>query len=280
LIPQHVIKMSARLYLFMLIGCLILASGCNRDEKKVVQAPSAVKKVDFADPFRFHKRVEVAPGEDYDILSWGRGSTSVGAFLILHSDSSGKKYNTTTGDLDGAIVDVYNTDMDLDGNPEILIQAKAKDTTNYATIYAFEFNNNKANKLDFPRLNSSQRKGYRGNDNFYTKEGKLMREFPIYDSNDKDAKPTGQKRVLEYGLRGNNFTVKQLSTDSSTNTTVVAATKSAVKTVPKQKVKIATPAKKETTSNKKKSKKHTAEKKEIKKKKKHHRRKSSDDDDN
>ncbi len=42
-----------------------------------------------------------------------------------------------------------------------------------------------------------------------------MREFPIYDGNGKDAKPTGQKRVLEYGLRGNNFTVKQLSNDST-----------------------------------------------------------------
>jgi hypothetical protein len=76
------------------------------------------------------------------------------------------QYTTTTGDLDGTITDVYNADMDVDGNPEILIQSKGKDTVNYAKIYAFEFNNNDANKLDFPRLTNSQKKGYRGNDNF------------------------------------------------------------------------------------------------------------------
>ncbi|WP_431200548.1 hypothetical protein ACQ86K_13610 [Mucilaginibacter sp. P19] len=119
--------------------------------------------------------------------------------------------------MDGAIIDVYNSDMDVDGNPEILIQAKSKDTTNYTSIYAFEFNDNnsKANKLDFPKLTSSQRKGYRGNDNFYIKEGKLMREFSIFNGTGKDAKPSGAKRQLEYGLRGNEFTVKQLSKDST-----------------------------------------------------------------
>lgn len=260
-------------YLFALIGCLIAASACNQQEQKASTPVASAKKQDFADPFRFHKLIEVSPGEDYDVLSWGRGSTTQGSFLILHSDSSGKKYTTTTGDLDGSIVDVYNSDMDLDGNPEILIQAKAKDTSNYAAIYAFEFNNGKANKLDFPKLTSSQRKGYRGNDNFYIKEGKFMREFPIYDGNDKNAKPTGQKRILEYGLRGSNLTVKQLSTDSTDNktttgksTATTAATKSSSNS-----------EKKETTS-KKKSKKHSAEKKTKKKKKKHHKKQQDTDD--
>jgi len=254
----------------MLIGCLVMASGCNHDEKKVAQPPAIIKKADFADPFRFHKLIEVSPGEDYDILSWGRGSKAVGAYLILHSDSSGKKYTTTTGDLDGTIVDVYNSDMDLDGNPEILVQAKATDTANYATIYAFEFNNSKANKLDFPKLTSSQRKGYRGNDNFYIREGKFMREFPIYDGNGSEAKPTGQKRILQYGLRSNSFTVKLLSKDSTeVNTTMQAASEPA---------KSSSSEKKKETTSKKKSKKHTAEKKTQKKKKKKHQ--SSNDDDN
>lgn len=264
--------MSYRFYLFMLIGCLLMAWGCNQEEKKVATPALPVKKPDFVDPFRFHKLIEVSPGEDYDVLSWGRGSTSMGSYLILHSDSLGKKYTTTTGDLDGAIVDVYNSDMDLDGNPEILIQAKAKDTSNYATIYAFEFNNGKANKLDFPKLTNSQRKGYHGNDNFYVKEGKFMRDFPIYDGNGKDAKPTGQKRVLEYGLRGNNFTVKQLSTDSADNKTTT--TKATANSPQKRST-----SEKKDTGSKKKSKKPTAGKK-TRNKKKHHKRQQSDDDNN
>ncbi|WEA01965.1 hypothetical protein [Mucilaginibacter sp. SJ] len=208
--------MTNRFYLFVLAISALMA-GCGGADNKKPAASPAPKKPELMAPFRFHKLIEVSPGQSYDVLSWGRGSEEAGAFMILHSDSSAIKYTTTTGDLDGAIIDVYNSDMDVDGNPEILIQAKSKDTTNYTSIYAFEFNDNnsKPNKLDFPRLTSSQRKGYRGNDNFYIRDGKLMREFPIFSGTGKEAKPSGAKRQLEYGLRGNEFTVKQLSKDST-----------------------------------------------------------------
>ena len=249
--------------MFLLISGTLVIS-CNNEEKPARITTAISKKPATMDPFRYHKMIEVSPGQDYDILSWGRGSSTVGAFMILHSDSAAAKYTTTTGDLDGAIVDVYNSDMDLDGNPEIIIQAKGKDTINYTTIYAFEFTNSKANKLDFPKLTKSQREGYRGDDNFYIKEGILIREFPIYSGNGKDAKPTGQKRQLQYGLRNNSFTVKQLSKDS-TNV-------SAVNPVVNQPAKKASSDNDQTT---KKSKKHTPEKRH---KKKHRRHSDSDED--
>ncbi|RZA03079.1 MAG: hypothetical protein EOP47_04390 [Sphingobacteriaceae bacterium] len=204
--------MQIKPYLLMLMGSIIMA-GCSEEKKASVTRLDSTPKV--MEPFRYHKLIEVAPGEYYDILSWGRGARDTGSFAILHSDSIKREYVTTTGDLDGKIVDVYNSDMDVDGNPEILIQTKGKDTTNYTKIYAFEYgSDNKANKRDFPRLTSSQRDGYRGGDNFYISEGKFIREFPIYDGNTALAKPTGAKRKLEYGLRGNEFTVNQLSKDS------------------------------------------------------------------
>jgi hypothetical protein len=248
--------------------CGVLTS-CSNDKKTPVNHASDIKAPALTPPFRYHKLVEVSPGQYYDILSWGRASVDTGAFLILHSDSSGKKYTTTTGDLNGTITDVFNTDMDVDGNPEILIQAKRKDTINYTTIYAFEFSDNKAQKLDFPKLTSSQRKGYRGGDNFYIEEGKLTREFPIYEGNGSSAKPTGQKRKLEYGLSSNSFTVKQLSKDSTT--------KSTQKPVEPKVSKKNEPVKKTETKETKKSKKHHSEPVRHKKHKKH---RNSDDDDN
>lgn len=203
------------LYYLFVFGVFGLTTSCQNNEKPPVVNTVPAKPVLTA-PFRYHKLIEVSPGQDYDVLSWGRGSTTVGAFMILHSDSAAAKYTTTTGDLDGSIVDVYNSDMDLDGNPEILIQAKSnKDTVNYTNVYAFEFTNGKAQKLDFPKLTKTQRDGYRGEDNFYIKDGMLIREFPIYEGNGKDAKQSGQKRQFQYGLRNNEFTVKQLSKDST-----------------------------------------------------------------
>lgn len=239
--------MRIRLYFFILIGCVLIA-GCSGEQKKI-DNQTVVKAPVIITPFRFHKLMEVAPGQYYDVLSWGRGATDTGSFLILHSDSAGRKFTTTTGDLNGKIVDVYNADMDVDGHPELLIQAIGKDTINYTTIYAFEFYDSKVQKLDFPKLNSSQKKGYRGGDNFYISEGKFIREFPIYAGSGKNAKTSGQKRKLEYSLNSNSFTVKQLSKDSTTTT---VADKTAVVTQPVKKTTENKPAKTKKTEKKKK----------------------------
>ncbi|MGI4749736.1 MAG: hypothetical protein ACRYFB_03795 [Janthinobacterium lividum] len=198
----------------MIAVFMAVFSGCNPDQDKPVHMIEAPAKPVSMQPFRYHKLIEVSPGNSFDIFSWGRGTTETGSLLILESDSAAKKYTTTTGDLDGTITDVYNTDMDMDGNPEILVQAKSKDSTVHTQIYAFEYKDNKAQKLDFPKLNQSQRKGYRGEDNFYIKEGTLMREFPVFDGNGSTAKPTGNKRVLKYGLRSNSFTVKTVEQEN------------------------------------------------------------------
>lgn len=200
-------------------GAGLLLFGCTQDAPKKNYATEAPKAPEVLAPFRYHKMIEVAPGQDFDVMSWGRGSTTTGSLLILHSDSASKTFTTTTGDLDGAITGVFNSDMDVDGNPELLIEAKAKDTIDYTAIYAYEFIDNKAQKLDFPKLTSSQKKGYRGTDNFYMKDGKLIREFPVYDGNTSTAKPTGEKRVLQYNLRNNNLTVKELSADTAKTAT-------------------------------------------------------------
>ncbi|MVN23142.1 hypothetical protein [Mucilaginibacter arboris] len=214
---------------------IIIFAACNStDHKPAVQHQILQAKPALTPPFRFHKTIEVSPGKSFDVFSWGRGSTETGSFLILESDSAAAKYTTTTGDLDGTITDVYNTDMDMDGNPEILVQAKSKDSTKYTQIYAFEYKDNKAQKLDFPKLTSSQKKGYRGQDNFYIKEGVLMREFPLFDGNGKDAKLTADKRVLEYGIRSNNFTVKTVSQEDENKKSATAATDTAKKTPVKE----------------------------------------------
>lgn len=204
-------------YLYLLLGSLAIAAGCsNSSQKAEVAAPLAAAAPKIMAPFRFHKTVEVAPGQYYDVLAWGRGSQTVGAFEILRSDSATMKYTTTTGDLEGAIKEVLNADMDTDGNPELFIHTQATDSTNTAKIYAFEYNNEKARELEFPRLTRSQRKGYRGNDNFFVKDGNLMREFNVYDETDSLAKKPVDKRLIQYSLRSNSISASQVSTDTAT----------------------------------------------------------------
>ena len=211
--------MKQKLLLIFTMTCLTFGA-CNQQDNKPYTAPLVQKKRVIEEPFKYHKTIEVAPGQYYDVLSWGRGAAGGGAYIILQSDSTDQKYNSTTGDLEGPIQDVLNADLDTDGNPEIIIQAKSIDTSKFISIFVYEYHNFNANKLDFPRLTAPQRRGYRGNDNFFLKDSKLMREFPIYKGTGTAAKPSGQKRLLEYSLHSNSFSVNQISKDSTLDVSI------------------------------------------------------------
>ncbi len=196
-------------FIIFLFGCTVVA--CNQDEKPVQTAPKTVVKL--PEPFRYHKAIEVKPGLTLDVVSWGRGSTSTGAFLILRSDSTHLKYKSISSELDGKIVDVWNMDMDADGNPELYIQAKGEGEGSYLNMYVYEFNSNgSAEELNFPNLSSRTKKGYKGNDSLYIKEDQLMREFPV-ENEDLNDKSTPERKILKYGLRNNSFTVDEVKTE-------------------------------------------------------------------
>lgn len=64
---------------------------------------------------------------------------------------------------------------------------------NYKVIYIPEFDE----KL---KLNFEYLIGYKGNDEFFVKDMKLFRKFPIYNKTDLQGMPNGGYRVLEYKL--------------------------------------------------------------------------------
>ena len=142
------------------VSALLIA--CGGEEPKQVVKPVAKK---IMQPFRFHKAIEVRPGLTLDIVSWGRGSNSVGGYLILRSDSTDLDYRSVAGELDGKIIDAWDMDLDSDGNPELYIHAKGEGKGSYLSMYIYEYADNGTNqKIKFPELSSSLSEGYRGND--------------------------------------------------------------------------------------------------------------------
>ena len=191
---------------------IVLLFGCGTEEPKEEVKP-VVKKI--MQPFRFHKAIEVRPGLTLDIVSWGRGSSSVGGYLILRSDSTQLNYRSVAGELDGKIMDAWDMDLDSDGNPELYIHAKGEGKGSYLSMYIYEYADNGSNQqLRFPELSSSLSEGYRGNDSVYIKDGKLLRQFPIYNKNDSTGTKTGEIRKIEYVLRNNNFQFKELKEET------------------------------------------------------------------
>ncbi|MFA6946353.1 MAG: hypothetical protein WC220_10685, partial [Pedobacter sp.] len=123
-------------------------------------------------------------------------------------------YRSVAGELDGKIVDAWNMDLDTDGNPELYIQAKGEGKGSYLNMYIYEYGENgSSQQIRFPDLSSSLKEGYQGKDSMYIKEGKLIREFPVYDTKDSTSANAASVKKLEYTLRSNSLQFKEIKED-------------------------------------------------------------------
>jgi hypothetical protein len=202
------------------LASIILLYSCTSSDNVTAVKQQQMTPPKISEPFRFHKAVEVKPGLTLDVVSWGRGSKSVGAYLVLRSDSTNLKYRSISGELDGQIVDVWNMDMDSDGDPELFIQAQGEGEGSHLSMYVYEFTSNgSSQRITFPNLGSSTKKGYKGGDSLYVKDDKLMREFSVADADEKPGVTPVKsiKKVLEYGMRNNSFTVEEVKAETEDN---------------------------------------------------------------
>nr|WP_294895209.1 hypothetical protein [uncultured Pedobacter sp.] len=193
-----------------LLGCSLVIFSCGEKAKKV-----EVKKKHSAEnilpaPFKKHLKVEIGPDVIFDVFAWGRGSDSTSSILVLRSDSLKNDFSiASTDNLSGHLKEVFNTDMDKDSNPEIVIYYTKNDKYKTADVLCYEFNGKNANKITFPDLTSKTQKQYRGLDKFYVKGGELYREFNLFAEGDSTGKAT-DKKVLKYFMKANKFDLTEL----------------------------------------------------------------------
>ena len=190
-------------------GISLIIISCRQPDKATHANKKSVQNV-LSAPFKKHLKVEIGPDVIFDVFAWGRGSDSSSSVLVLRSDSLKNDFTvTSTDNLDGHLEEVFNTDMDKDSNPEIVIYYTKNDKYRTANILCYEFNGKNISKINFPDLTSKTQAQYRGLDKFYVKGGELYREFNLFADNDSTSKATG-KKVLKYFLKGNQFDLTEL----------------------------------------------------------------------
>lgn len=187
------------------LATISLLFACTSEEKPVGATKSEVASV-AKNPFPFYKSIEIKPGFNFEVVSWGKGVDTVGGYLILMSDSLKNNYKSISVEREGIISDAWNMDLDNDGDPEIYIQYLVSKNVNDINVY--EYANNNFNKISFPGLSSENKKGYKGDDQFYVKNGDLFRTVPIV--NIDSGKTTTLVKTLQYSLRGNSFSASEV----------------------------------------------------------------------
>jgi hypothetical protein len=118
----------------------------------------------------------------------------------------------------GRVTKTEIDDLNNDGFPDLLVYIFSGANAEYGTVYAFASEENKSfSPFGLPdvMLDGKLKDGYKGHDEFMLLEGKLIQQFPIYKSGDEKDKPTGGKRIVQYGViarNGGSFQFKVLRT--------------------------------------------------------------------
>ena len=140
---------------FAVFGLLF---SCSDAPQKEVGAEKKVE-IKLPAPFKKHLKIEVGPEIIFDVYSWGRGSDSSSSVLVLRSDSLKNEFSVaSTDNIDGKLQEIFNTDMDTDGNPEIIIYYTKNDQYKSAQVLCYEFTGKAANKIKFPDLTDKTKK--------------------------------------------------------------------------------------------------------------------------
>ncbi|TDQ06404.1 hypothetical protein [Pedobacter metabolipauper] len=184
--------------LFSIVSCTDHAS-----EKPVGQN---IPESKISGPFHFYKNIEIRPGINFEVVSWGRGVDSLGGYLVLMSDTLKNNYKSLSNEREGIITDAWNMDLDNDGNPEIYIEFSKQ---HILDLNVYEYSSGSFNKITFPGLNESLKKNYGGNDKFFMKEGELFRSFPLVNPKDSTQK-AGELKTVRYRLSSNSFSSSEV----------------------------------------------------------------------
>lgn len=105
--------------------------------------------------------------------------------------------------VDGAVVNAEAGDLNADGFPEVLVYLQSDGSGSYGSVIGYSVNNGKSmSSINMPGIadNKEAGEGYMGHDEFAIVENTFNQRFPVYNTGDSNASPTGGMRQIQYKL--------------------------------------------------------------------------------
>ena len=117
--------------------------------------------------------------------------------------------------IDGTVVNAEVGDLNADDFPELLVYLQSDGSGSYGSVIGYSVNNGKSMSLiNMPEIaeNKEASEGYMGHDEFAIVANTFNQHFPVYDTGDSNASPTGGMRQIQYKLV-NGEAMRQLIVD-------------------------------------------------------------------
>lgn len=136
---------------------------------------------------------------DIDVVVSSSGMSSLNTVAVRMGDAQAK----VTEDVDGIAYLAEIADINADQRPEVFVYVSSAGSGSYGSLLAYVVEADMSlSPVALPDLGHSPEasSGYMGHDEFRVVETSLVRRFPLYQTGDVNAEPTGGHRNVAYKL--------------------------------------------------------------------------------
>jgi hypothetical protein len=154
-------------------------------------------KLLFSEPIPPFDQTAILQGITFKVTSPNLNSANT---LTITPGGLAEDNRPITIEIIGTVTRIETGDINVDGSPEIYINAKDGEGTN---LIAYSANQKKSlSQIFLPDLTEDVKNasGYRGHDEFAVVENSLARRFPVFPQDESETQPTGKTRQLQYKL--------------------------------------------------------------------------------
>lgn len=161
--------------LLLVIFCIsIVINSCNNKLNSLNDDTLEISNIN-GELLSFNQKIS-DDGFDYYISLAGTGDIR---FLDIRVGKNGVFIAKLNDEIEGAIYNVFISDLNKNSKPEILLLINSNDLKNNITIIGFEFNKNSFKRFDMPQLEEDNIYGIINNEHFLIKGSQIIREFDV-----------------------------------------------------------------------------------------------------
>lgn len=174
--------------IILILFSALTINGCSDKLKSLNDTAIEVSSVN-GEEISYSKIIE-SKESNYFVATGGFGDIR---YLNIRASKNGVLLGKIDDEIEGMIYEVITGDINNNSKTELYILYLRDSYSRHANIAGFEFNGKIFNRFDLPELDEELKSGYEGKDLFFISNSKLVREFPLVNSENS-------KRRIEYSL--------------------------------------------------------------------------------